>query len=501
MASFNLIDAAIAFVSPQRGLARTSARLKNEILKDSLRKYDGASGGRRTDDWVAHSTSANTETKAALEKLRNRSRDMVRNNTYAKTAIDVICTNVVGSGIRATIQGEDKNTNDSTMQHWNGWADSTYCDFDGKLNFYGLQELVMRSIAESGECIILRKLNNEKKRISLQVQVLEADYLYPYNETLDTKDLFPKKGKGNVIIQGVEFNPQGKRIAYWLFNQHPGDYQGTSLKPVRVDAKNVLHCYQIIRPGQVRGIPFGASALMQLKDLQDFQDAELTKQKIASCLTVFITEPEGDVVASSPQELEANKKKKEKRLERIEPGIIEHLSPGKEVHFATPPTNTGYPEYTKRILQSIATGFGITYEALTSDLSMVNFSSGRMGWLEFYRRIQSWQLNTLIPGFCEGVWEWFMQAGELGGQVKKQATAEWTPARREMIDPVKEVKGIKMAIRAGLLTWQEAVRQQGYDPKTQLTQIVKDFKDFDSNKVILDIDARQDIAPKKDITG
>lgn len=475
----NIIDEFVSLISPSAGLKRAQARAAN----DMLRKYDGAAKGRRTKNWDARDTSANTEIRSGFETLRARSRDMVRNNTYAKIAIEVIATNTIGTGIRATVKNTDDATKVKTLDEWNKWAGTTLCDFDGKLDFYGIQELVMRSVAESGECLVLRRRNNDKKKMPVQIQVLEADYLYPDNESLTAVKITPNVG--NIVLQGVEFDTKGRRVAYWLYTSHPGDYMGGDLQPIRVPAKDVIHLFKTDRPGQVRGVPFGASALVQLKDLQDYQDAALVRQKVAACFTVFITEPQGDVVTGNGPG--------GKPMEKVEPGIIEHLAPGKEVNFASPPSTDGYAEYVKRILQGIASGFGVTYEALTTDLSMVNFSSGRMGWLEFYRRVQSWQFNIIVPLLCEGVWSWFLEAGQLSGKLTQEVQPDWTPARREMIDPVKEVKGITASIRAGLVTWQEAVREQGYDPKEVIKQMAEDYKDFDANGIKLTTDVRNDI--------
>ena len=42
--------------------------------------YDAAKVGRRTDGWVANGGSANVEIAPALSRVRNRCRDVVRNN-------------------------------------------------------------------------------------------------------------------------------------------------------------------------------------------------------------------------------------------------------------------------------------------------------------------------------------------------------------------------------------------------------------------------------------
>jgi hypothetical protein len=62
-------------------------------------RYEGATAGRRAYGWYAASTDANVELMGALIWLRNRSRDLIRNNPYAARAVEELAGNVVGTGI------------------------------------------------------------------------------------------------------------------------------------------------------------------------------------------------------------------------------------------------------------------------------------------------------------------------------------------------------------------------------------------------------------------
>ena len=477
---FNLIDKAIAYISPEAGFKR--AKMRAGI--DAIRSYDGAGRGRRTEDWKAGGTSANIETRIALKTLRNRSREQDRNNAYAKKAINVITSNTIGAGIRISLKSGEKNK-DSVLQYWNDWANYKYCDFDERLNFYGLQRLVMRSVALSGEALIIRQKTKFKPdTVPLQLQVLEGDYMDFSRDTI----LLDGSGK---IVQGIEFDKRGKRVGYWLFKQHPGDIGTSHLASFFVPAKDVLHVYLKDRPGQERGVPFGTASMVLLKDFKDYQDAELLRQKIASCFALFVQDDNTDSATNG------NDTGKDTDIgEKIEPGIIEHLPPGKTMTFGNPPTTNGYGEHTRRLLQAIAAGYGITYEALTGDMSMVNFSSGRMGWLEFHRQITDWQLNMIIPQFCDGVYEWFCEAANIAGFIPSPINAEWTPPRREMIDPVKETNGLKAMVRNGFMSLQEAIRELGYDPDNLLKELKEDMDTLKELGLILDTDARNDLKPE-----
>jgi capsid protein len=91
----NVLDRFIEFVAPVAGVKRASAR----ITLDSVRSYDGAMGGRRTDGWRATNASANVEIKGALPRLRARSRDLTRNTWWGNRIKSVVVAHSVGAGI------------------------------------------------------------------------------------------------------------------------------------------------------------------------------------------------------------------------------------------------------------------------------------------------------------------------------------------------------------------------------------------------------------------
>lgn len=465
----NRLDKLIAWFNPAKGVVRARSRTALEVV----RAYEGASRGRRLANWAPPSSNANTETTFQLQALRDRSRDLVRNNPWACRAIQVISNNVVGTGILPQASGRTKTASRRLQTLWEQWGDTPSCDADGRYDFYGLEALVMRTVAESGECLIRRRWRKSEDSlpIPMQLQILEPDYL----------DVF-KDGPTatGYIIQGIEFDKIGRRVGYWLYPQHPGGRQGYGLAmpSVRIDAAEILHVYRADRPGQVRGVPWGTPAIVKLRDLADYEDALLLRQKLSACFTAFVTDPEG--VSSGQVSI----------AESLEPGAIEILPPGKSIEFASPPAPSGTGEYTADVQRAIAAAFGITFEALTGNLQRVNFSSGRMGWIEMHRNVEAWQWHMLVPQMCSGVWGWFCDAAETKGYERTEAT--WTPPRREMIDPSKEIRATIEAIRAGLMSLSEGLRKLGYDPATVLNEKASDQKLLDALGLVLDSDPRAD---------
>ena len=100
----NWLDRAVGYVAPQAGLRRARQRAALAAL---ARSYEGARLGRRTEGWVVAGTGANTEIGTALPRLRDRSRDLVRNNPYAAKAAQAVVSNLVGTGILPRARSAD----------------------------------------------------------------------------------------------------------------------------------------------------------------------------------------------------------------------------------------------------------------------------------------------------------------------------------------------------------------------------------------------------------
>lgn len=477
----NALDQIITWLAPSTGAKRLRARM---AAAEMARLYEGAKTGRRTDGWTTAGTSANMEIGPALARMRDRGRDLVRNNPYAAKAVAVHEANAIGAGILAKADTGEENLNRDLDALWKDW--SAACDADGLHDFYGLQKLADRTTVESGECLIRfrNRRPDDGMDVPLQLQLLEGDFL-------DASKTGPNGS--NIVIQGVEFDPVGRRVAYWLFGQHPGDvitsYKSKSLTSQRVPASEIIHLFRQDRPGQVRGITWFAPVLMKMRDLDDYSDAELMRKKIEACFAAFVTQEAGE---DGPTVGTASTSDAGKRLEALEPGMIQYMRMGEDIKFSEPKGNDTYPSYMQTELHAVAAGLNITYEQLTGDLSGVNYSSYRAGQMDVRRGIESYRRLTLIPRLCNPVWRRFVDTAAIAGKIRKPLYGvKWTPPRFESIDPLKDTKADIAAIRSGLLTWPDAVAANGYDADDQAAEIAASNKKLDDLGLILDCDPRR----------
>lgn len=475
-----IINNVLKIIAPSVAVKRMQNQKVFEILDRGERKYDGAGRGRRFSDTNMISGSQNMQNTMALPLLRERSRDAHRNNPYAKNATRNISNNVIGTGIVANpiLNGKTKaaiKTLDTVKKVWKNWAEKTECDFDGLQNLYGLQLLAMKTVAKTGECFVKRVWKTKGKGVPMELHILDPDFLDHNKNTLMPDE------KGEYIVNGIQFNKYGKRIAFWLFERHPKEFITVSYP---VPANDIAQIFEVEDPGQANGIPSNSSIILRMQDFDEYEDAQLVKQKIAACFAAFITTPaEGLNPNGSTDD----------SIDHIEPGTIQRAAPGETYTFSNPPQVDGFRDFSRQSLQGQAAGLGMSYAAFTGDLSSVNFSSGRMGHLEYQRNIEILQWNMMIPMFLDKVWDWFTQAAFISGLIPSQDIGvSWTAPRREMIDPLKEVQAIIKQVRAGLLSWQDAVRQMGFSPEEMLEEMKKDKAGFDAAGIMPECDPRYD---------
>jgi capsid protein len=111
-------------------LAKAVSEVKRARLREVKNLFDAAAAGRRTASWRTSGLDSNAENWAALAKLRDVARDMVRNNAYARRAKMTIQNNVIGSGIVPRVQHPDQRVVDAVMKHF----ETTAIHASGQMN-------------------------------------------------------------------------------------------------------------------------------------------------------------------------------------------------------------------------------------------------------------------------------------------------------------------------------------------------------------------------------
>ena len=460
--------------------------------------HEAAGRGRRSLAWMPGNPGAVAAMLATSAELRGKSRDLVRRNAWAQAGIEAFVANAVGTGIKPQSLSGDERFKAEVQALWRDWVEEA--DAAGQTDFYGLQSLACRAMLEGGECLIRLRSRRLEDGLSvpLQLQLLEPEHL-PISLNADLPS-------GNVVRSGIEFDNMGRRVAYHLYRSHPEDGrlapmsgQG-GIDTVRIDAKEIIHLFRVLRPGQVRGEPWLSRALVKLNELDQYDDAELVRKKTAAMFAGFVTRqnPEDNLMGEGTADSQGIS------LAGLEPGTLQILEPGEDIKFSDPADVGGsYSEFLRTQFRAVAAAIGITYEQLTGDLSGVNYSSIRAGMLEFRRRCEMVQHGVLVHQMCRPVWAAWMKQAVLasaltapgfvrGGPDRRRQylAVKWIPQGWQWVDPEKEFKAMLLAIRAGLISRSEAISAFGYDAEDVDREIAADNKRADDLGLIFDSDAR-----------
>lgn len=442
----NWLDQGIAWLAPRYGLRRAQAR----IGLDAVRKYEAAAQNRHTSGWQATGASVNDEVGGAFERVRARAREMVRNNEWANSAVRKKTTSMIGSGI--VVHPDLK----SERELWGRFANTTACDPEGRLNLAGLLRLATRTWLESGEVLIRRRVRrvDDGFPVPLQLQVLEADYIDSTKNYVSDSEF---------CLLGVVFNFLGQRTAYWLFRNHPGETisMRTGMESVRVPAESVIHMFDAERPGQVRGMSSLAVGMMRARKTNDYEFAIALRKQVEACFSAFVqTEDQNTPIGGAP--LDPTDSANKPRREKLAAGLITYLKGGEQVTFGAPQPSAGEDAFLTYQLRAMAAGWGIPYEVLTGDLSKANFSSNRMGWVDYCLHTEELQWLVLVPQVIQPIRQWFREAAITAGKPVGSKPDTITMPRKPWLKPTDDVTASREALAGGLTSYGEELRGLGW---------------------------------------
>jgi len=456
------IDGFIGIFSPQRALIR---KLHRERLRSA--QYAAAKTSRLTGAWSPADASINDVLGTSNDKIRARVRQLVRDFPFFASAVDRVCENVVGDGIRfqsriLSPDGKsiDKRRIQQTEDFFSFWADD--CDVAGRLHFYEMMELAKRQEFEGGEFLIAQVFDPNAKFIPYKLQMLESDWL--------ASSATSNVAKSNTFDQGIEYNPATGRVVAYHFTD-PDSWGKTQ----RVASENVIHGFKSLRPGQRRGVSALAPAVLVAHDLSDLMDAAIDSAKLAEKYLAFVETPD-PLTRTSPMDTDDDGK----TIDEMENAIVEYLRPGEKVTFAT---NPGFSDknagFVKLILQMIAVTAPIPYEILSGNYQGLNYSTGKMVRNDYSKALRP-QHTRHIRHFCEPIKVGAIKAGVMAGKLSypsffsnpgRWLRAEWQPPGSESIDPLRETKSRIDEVKEGLRSQFEIIKSRGRDAEDVVKEI------------------------------
>lgn len=436
----------------------------------SNQAYDAASQSKRSQEWNATEIAPNVALSSYLGALRRQSRSAYRNNPYISKGVDNQVSTEVGTGITVRSTTSNEEFRNAANDLFSEFIDDV--DPEGVLNLYGQQAQCSRARRVSGEVFIRRRRRSLTSGhiLPFQCEVIESDYV-PESLNRELKN-------GNVIISGIEFNRQKKRVAYWMHKFHPGERSTSKYNNiVRVPASDVIHHFLPTRPGQVRGEPVTVQSLVKANTFDQYDDAELVRKKERSKFTGMLTREEQTFDAqgrlADPFTGKAYDDDGSIPSATIEAGTILTGLPGEKLTmFGEDDPGSNYSSFMRWQSISTAAGMKIPYELLTGDWAGVNDRIMRVVLGEYRRQIDMDCDHLMVFQICRRYWHWAIDAGVMSGRLKvgnylQERTEllkhEWRSQGHPYMHPEQDVNAKSKGIKNGLFSIKNTVASQGSD--------------------------------------
>jgi lambda family phage portal protein len=480
--------------------------------------YDAADVyGAHMENWRPMNWSADASLNPVRDRISARSRDMERNDGWAKSGTTSILDNVVGASLRpifkpdysalAFFTGNSKF--DATWAAEYGQAlDACYRPWANDINHHNdaMRKLTIsqqfwvalrhKLIDADALAVMLYRPGNVgpgKARYATSLQLIDPDRLS--NPQLAFDSMYCRGG--------VQIDHYGAPTGYHIRRAHLGDWftAAQSMEWDLVPKETpwgrpiVIHDYDHDLASQHRGGAGILSSIMQrLKMLIKYDGAELDAAIINAIFAAYVKSPYDPAMVEEalegPDETSLGAyqdmrnefwggKKFEIGGARMTP-----LAPGEEIGTVTaarPAAN--FEPFEAAILRHCAAGIGVTYEQMTGDFSRTNYS-GFKGAVNEAKKTLDRRATGFYGGFANPVIGCFveelhdvedlpMPSGSLPEFADARtmfARCHWIGPGAGYVDEVGEKQGALLGLGGALSTLELECAKQGLDYREVVRQ-------------------------------
>lgn len=466
---------------PRQVVHRHVHRYDNSSIALPKQRFDMASGADNalTWSWTRSPMSADEVTLKNLQAVRARSRQQSRSNEYMTRFLGMVSGGVIGpAGI--TMQAKiydspgklDTEACSAVEEAWARWGDeAANCDLEGRQAWVDHQTLFARTVAMDGEYLARLVVGRDAGPFGFCLQVLDPELL----DVECNRDLVG----GNKIRFGIEYNPSGRPVAYWLLE----DSAYRSRKYTRVGAEQIIHAYVQQEVGQRRGWPWAYATLMSMNMLGGYEEAAVTAARIGASKSLVITSPDGEGEGIADDVETGDGEGDTEGVKYVDmgvPGSAWELKAGQDVKQFDPSYPTGeFGPFVNAVLRRICAGLNVSYAALSGDLSEASYSSARVGLndeRDAWTLMQGWAIRQ----FTRPIYRAWLPMALLSEQIRfgrapatyteereeKYRNVGWQGRRWKWVDPESDVASNVTAIEQGLTTRSRCIRDMGEDPES-----------------------------------
>lgn len=425
------------------------------------RQWKGAERSRlRT--WADALISPDAELWYDLQTLRGRSRNLVRDNAHAASAVRVWVENVVGQGLQyhpLVMQADeslDTTANAELRRWWKRWGTRSICTVDRRMAWLDVERMAARNEFVDGEFLAIERTGRGVNEFGYALQLIDPDQL---DESLTQ----PATKSRNAIRMGVEVDEWGQPLFYHFWPDHPNDLIYGRRDRIVIPAAAVLHYFEPLRPGQTRGVPRLAPVMSRLKLVDSYDEAALAAAVAGACNAILYEQTEEADLTDDEDVDPAGEIPVD-----LEPAMSRLLPKGVKPHaIAVNYPNGSHDAFTNSELRAVAAGLGIAAHAMTGNVAESNYSAFRAAELQQrdvfraeHRRIATHvHSRVLRAALKQSV---FYGQVELGGvDWRRYANHEFTGRGFAWTDPEKDLKAAERELALRLTTRSRLAMESG----------------------------------------
>lgn len=447
--------------------------------KDGMRSYNAGQLNRFTTGKIFSGTSINQDVRAGLRSIRNRVRNTVQNDGYAKAYLNRWRVNGVGpegpslqNRAKLADGSIDKVSNDIIETAWEKWCRKDFCTMAGMLSFVQVLWLFSDYMKRDGEFICRKVTGPKVNKFGFSLQLLDPE---------DLEEHFTKQmDNGNVVYMGIEYNEWRRPVAFWMRQKNlMSDLFGAhQTQLVRVPAEEIIFVHDPEFSKQIRAVSPMAQVLINMNMTTQWEEASLINASATAQTMGFLTRKStaggtavlGDGTLNRMVPGGDKAEPTGDSVMEFNPGMIVNIPLGYEYALSDPKfPHEQHGPFLKSMLRRIASALGLSYNSWANDYEGVNYSSLRASLLDERDYFQQFQ-TMMREQFLLPVFEEWLKYAMLTGAVnigymeyERVCRPIFMGRRWQWVDPEKEVNASLMAINGGLSSHQKELAKQGED--------------------------------------
>jgi lambda family phage portal protein len=487
------IDRIVAAFSPRWGLERIAARATMAQIQSfsggSTGGYSAGKQNRLSKGRTGSPQNENAQPVDEIHRLRWQSWSLFRDNPWAKKIVRSIISKTVGKGFAPNSQANnvDGTANTAFRERAQAlWAALERCiDFRGVpgrggLCFDQLQRLALQSVILSGDTLVqfkpIDRAEQSKRNSPIPFTLMLIDSARLYEDA----SVATSAENGNTLFRGIELDASQRRVAYHLQRYPLGYITPLAYETVRVGVDDILHLYVEDDIDQMRGVPWFASAIMQMRDTNDYQYNELKASAMAACVVLGYRKPTGATTkfGVAQDATEDTTDDNGNPVTSIQPGMMVNLGKDGALEGFNPARPGANAEaFIQHMLRAVAGALpGVKSSTVTGDYRNASFSSEKASDNDTWPEIEVLQ-EWFVEAFMQPVYEqilvtaitqtdWFdgvVTADEFAARRHDFCKAEWQGPISRSINPEKDVAAAVARIHGGLSSLQKECAALGVD--------------------------------------